>query len=167
MSCDQSFSSEQVRALFADELPIVGVGAAYLPSVPTTGVPVLIVDAVGRLDVADLGRVLRLEPQGSTTGFMRLVPFFRRPKGYVAVTISFTSTVNCSLKLIFRLPRQSRLAQNVVAAPKFAISPDPIDAAGNFDPSKVIVLTLSGPNRRGSPGGCPGRELGAIGSHAI
>lgn len=141
------FSPEEQRAFFADEVPITGDGIAYLASAAEVPVPVVAVDPAGRPDLQDLGRVLRLEPAGSdSVGPLQIGAYFRPPVGFVLISASFTSPADCSLKLIFRLPRQSQLVQAVVDAPKFVISPGPIDADGEFDASRGIVLTCSDPD---------------------
>ena len=65
MSEDQSVSPDNIRAIFAEALPITGTGTCYLAGAPTTAVPVITVDAANRPDVLDLGRVVRLEPTRS------------------------------------------------------------------------------------------------------
>jgi hypothetical protein len=145
MSDDPSLSLAAVQAIFADELPITGWGKCYLASAPATEVPVIAVDATGRPDVTDLGRVVGLEPRGVTVGSIHLRSLFRHPEGFVACSVAFTSPVTCSLKVIFRLPRQRDLALAIVAASKFVISPEPLDADGNFDASHGIALACTDP----------------------
>jgi hypothetical protein len=145
MSEDHSLSPDDIQAIVAEALPITGTGTCYLAGAPTTAVPVIAVDAANRPDVLDLGRVVRLEPLGPIHATMSLATFFRRPEGFVVVTVTFTSPVSCSLKLIFHLPQHSQLVQAFVGAPQVVISPSPIDAEGNFDASRGIAITCTDP----------------------
>ena len=77
---------------------------------------------------------------------MSLRPFFHRPEGFIALTVTLTAPVSCSLKLIFRLPRQSMLVHAIVAAQRFVVSVTPIDAEGSFDAARGIVLSCTDPN---------------------
>src|SRR4051794_30566287 len=145
MTDERPFGADEARALFADELPIIGVGKCFLDNDPNSPVPVIAVDATNRPDLLDLGRVMRLEPAGATAATLSLRPFFHRPEGFVALTVTLTSPVSCSLKLIFRLPQQSMLAHAVVAAQRFVVSVTPIDTEGNFDAARGIVLNCTDP----------------------
>jgi hypothetical protein len=144
MDQDQ-LSPEAVAALLADELPITGSHICFTAGAQTTALPVVAVDATARPDLLDLGRVIRMGSRQVSIGATTLAPFLRPPEAFIVLTIGLVAPVNCSLKLIFRLPQQSQLIESIVKAPRFVLTPSPIDPNGVFDSSQAIVLACPDP----------------------
>jgi len=143
LDADLVLSSHELRTLFDGELPIIDQRIVYQTG-PAAG-PLIVVDASKRPDVVDLVRVIKRVSPGVATMQCSWRPLFLRPSAWLQLNVEITTPAVCSLRIVFRLPGQSELADEIAAMGWFSLSPYGFEADGSVDPEKTILVTCPDP----------------------
>lgn len=109
------------QELLADCLPIIGhhvIGCCAAGQITT--IPVVVIGAEGRPDVADLARVHELEGTGEVTAQWR---FAVKPSAVLAIVdCQLTQPVRCCFRLAFRLPADRGVLADVARLGGFVLA---------------------------------------------
>jgi hypothetical protein len=116
----------------------------------TQKVLVLWVDAHDRPDILDLPRVVHQEG-GRMHSRMSWRAYLTQPTGLIVLTIRRIDSMPFTMQILFELPDDQELLEEVVEAEHVGITPYPIAGDGAFDPKRAILFR------------CPGDPLGLVG----
>ncbi len=142
--------SRELERIRRDALRIRGSTLSTRLNDVTQRVLVLWVDARDRPEILDLPRVVHQEG-GRMPSRMSWQAYLTPPTALVTLTIRRVDSMPFTMRLLFELPEDREILEEVVEAEQVGISPHPIARDGTFDPMKAFLFR------------CPGDPLGLVG----